>query len=131
MAWAPTDSGNHSRSGGLIPLQAYHLPYGATVVRQEGRIVGTQFLVASRHATSATLLLYDQVQQRDPSACVPMERSGDCLWQAFLPADRTTPLYHFQLDGPFDPERGFWFDGSARLLDPYAKALAGDFLHST
>lgn len=29
-----------------------------------------------------------------------------------------------------DAERGFWFDGQARLIDPYAKALAGNFLKS-
>lgn len=131
MAWASPDSSDAARSRGLIPLHAYQLPYGATVVRQEGRIVGTQFLVASRHATKATVLLYDQVQQREPSHRVPMECSGECLWRAFVPGDQTKQLYHFQLDGPFDPERGFWFDGSARLLDPYAKALAGEFLHST
>ncbi len=32
---------------------------------------------------------------------------------------------------PRDPEKGQWFDGRARLIDPYAKALAGNFLPST
>jgi glycogen operon protein len=39
-------------------------------------------------------------------------------------------LYHFQADGPFDPARGHRFDSNARLIDPYAKALAGEFLPS-
>ena len=39
-------------------------------------------------------------------------------------------LYHFQADGPFDPDQGHLFDSSARLIDPYAKALAGEFLSS-
>ncbi|MBM4090975.1 MAG: glycogen debranching protein GlgX, partial [Planctomycetes bacterium] len=39
-------------------------------------------------------------------------------------------LYHFQADGPRDPQHGYWFDGRARLIDPYAKALAGEFLPS-
>ena len=39
-------------------------------------------------------------------------------------------LYHFQADGPFDPEQGQRFNGRARLIDPYAKALAGHFLSS-
>ncbi len=43
------------------------------------------------------------------------------------PASGAGQLYHFQADGPFDPERGQWFDGQARLIDPYAKALAGTF----
>ena len=37
-------------------------------------------------------------------------------------------LYHFQVDGPFNPTQGDRFDGHARLIDPYAKALVGDFL---
>ena len=37
-------------------------------------------------------------------------------------------LYHFQADGPVDPDRGHRFDPRARLIDPYAKALAGNFL---
>ena len=40
-------------------------------------------------------------------------------------------LYHFQADGPYEPERGNLFDPKARLIDPYAKALAGEFLPST
>ena len=41
---------------------------------------------------------------------------------------RAGQLYHFQADGPFEPERGQRFDGRARLIDPYARALAGEFL---
>ncbi|MEX0977571.1 MAG: glycogen debranching protein GlgX, partial [Pirellulales bacterium] len=35
-----------------------------------------------------------------------------------------------QAQGPHDPERGQRFDRTARLIDPYARALAGDFLLS-
>ncbi|MCG8583116.1 MAG: glycogen debranching protein GlgX, partial [Pirellulales bacterium] len=33
-----------------------------------------------------------------------------------------------QADGPYDPETGQRFDSTARLIDPYAKALAGTFM---
>ena len=39
-------------------------------------------------------------------------------------------MYHFQADGPNDPETGQRFDARARLIDPYAKALAGNFQES-
>src|SRR5688572_8498681 len=39
-------------------------------------------------------------------------------------------LYHFQADGPHDPESGQWFNGQARLIDPCAKALSGHFQES-
>ena len=50
--------------------------------------------------------------------------SGACSCRA----SSAGQLYHFQADGPYDPEHGQRFDGTARLIDPYAKALAGDFL---
>jgi glycogen operon protein len=46
----------------------------------------------------------------------------------FVPGLGAGTLYHIQADGPFDPERGQRFDGRARLIDPYAKALAGEFV---
>src|SRR5690606_37225054 len=54
------------------------------------------------------------------------DRWGD-IWSLFVPDVGQGQLYHFQADGPFDPARGQRFDRRARLIDPYAKALAGDF----
>ena len=56
-----------------------------------------------------------------------MNRWGD-IWSIFVPDVGPGQLYHFQADGPFEPEKGLRFDGNARLIDPYAKALAGNFL---
>ena len=50
--------------------------------------------------------------------------SGACSFRAFGPGQ----LYHLQADGPFAPHEGHRFDGRARLIDPYARALAGNFL---
>lgn len=33
--------------------------------------------------------------------------------------------YAFRLDGPFLPEKGFIFDKTKPLLDPYARAVTG------
>src|SRR5436190_1067147 len=40
-------------------------------------------------------------------------------------------LYHFQADGPWEPQFGNRFNSQVRLIDPYAKALAGNFLPAT
>jgi glycogen operon protein len=45
----------------------------------------------------------------------------------FVPGIGPGQLYHLQAEGPFDPTRGHRFNGRARLIDPYAKALAGTF----
>ena len=71
---------------------------------------------------------------RDPVDFVPFDRESDRwgdVWSVFVPGVGPGQLYHFQTEGPNDPQSGMWFDGKARLIDPYAKALAGHFQKST
>lgn len=108
------------------PEFSYSLPFGA-IVQQNG----VQFSVFSRSATAMRLLVYERVEDPEPVEVIEMDprdhRFGD-VWSVFLPGAKPGLLYHFQAEGPFDPDRGHRFDGRARLIDPYAKALAGDFL---
>ena len=66
-------------------------------------------------------------RRRSSTSIRDTDRWGD-IWSVFVPGIGAGQLYHFQADGPFDPERGQRFDRKARLIDPYARALAGDFL---
>ena len=101
------------------------LPYGA--VLKEG---GVQFVVFSRNATEMRLLLYKDVEAREPEETIhfdpTQDRWGD-IWSIFVPNLGAGQLYHFQASGPFDPARGMRFHSDTRLIDPYAKALAGEF----
>ena len=107
-------------------LQFTHaLPYGALI--HDG---GVQFVVFSRSATAMRLLMYDDINDVNPIETIEFDRDTDRwgdVWSAFVPGIGAGQLYHFQADGPYDPESGQWFDGEARLIDPYAKALAGTF----
>ncbi|MEQ1827188.1 MAG: glycogen debranching protein GlgX [Pirellula sp.] len=108
---------------------AYRLPYGANVTEQ-----GVQFTIFSRSATAMRLLLYKHVDDREPSEIVEFDRRQDRwgdVWSICVPHLKAGQLYHLQANGPFDPESGQWFDGNARLVDPYAKALAGCCQHTT
>lgn len=107
-------------------LQFNHLlPYGAVVHDN-----GVQFVVVSRNATEMRLLLYNDVNDTEPFDVVEFDpksnRWGD-IWSIFLPNVQPGQLYHFQCNGPFDPSRGMRFDPKARLIDPYSRALAGEF----
>ncbi len=77
------------------------------------------------------LLLYRAAADPEPTDVIlfdpDLNRWGD-IWSIFVPGVKPGQLYHFQADGPFDPDRGQRFDGRARLIDPYARALTGDFL---
>jgi len=109
------------------PLQfSQPLSYGA--ILRDG---GVQFVVYSRSATALRILLYDSVSAVDPAEVIGLDPANDRwgdIWSVFVPGLSAGQLYHVQADGPFDPERGQRFDGGARLIDPYAKALAGEFL---
>ncbi|MBI1902026.1 MAG: glycogen debranching protein GlgX [Planctomycetia bacterium] len=101
------------------------LSYGALVWEK-----GVQFVVFSRSATAMRVLLYDKVADTEPVEVIAFHRDADRwgdVWSLFVPGIGKGQLYHFQADGPFDPSRGQRFDPRARLMDPYAKALAGDF----
>jgi isoamylase len=116
----------------LPALQFNHpLPYGAVLHEGVGRGThGVQFVVYSRSATAMRILLYAGIDDTEPAEVIALDptkdRWGD-IWSIFVPGLEPGQLYHVQADGPFDPERGQRFDGRARLIDPYAKALAGGF----
>ncbi|MCH8042255.1 MAG: glycogen debranching protein GlgX [Planctomycetes bacterium] len=108
-------------------LQFTHpLPYGA-ILHDEG----VQFVVFSRSAKSMRVLLYESTDNREPSRVIDYDpendRWGD-IWSMFVPGLKAGQLYHLQTDGPFEPRQGHRFDPTARLIDPFARALAGNFL---
>ena len=107
-------------------LQFTHmLPYGAVIHEQ-----GVQFVIFSRNATEMRLLLYDDVNDLEPTEIINFDPSNDRwgdIWSIFVPGTGPGQLYHFQANGPNDPSTGMRFHQNARLIDPYAKALAGTF----
>ncbi|MDO4557777.1 MAG: isoamylase [Planctomycetia bacterium] len=112
----------------------YPLVFGADLCqrsRPDGSVEsGVFFRVVSRSATQIRLLVYDSPGSPDPSRVIPFPeagRWGDCH-SLFVPGLEAGTLYHFQADGPWDPEAGLRFDGRARLMDPYARAVIGEFL---
>ena len=118
----------HMRKSNPESQFTHMLPYGAVIHDQ-----GVQFVVFSRDATEMRLLLYDDVEDREPAEVIHFDRNtnrwGD-IWSIFVPGIGPGQLYHFQASGPLDPSRGLLFNSNARLIDPYAKALAGTFQQS-
>lgn len=107
----------------------YQLPFGA--IAKEG---GVQFSVFSRNATSMSLLLYSRPSDREPAEVIHFDRDTDRwgdIWSIFVPGLAAGQLYHLQASGPYEPAVGHRFDASARLIDPYSKALSGTFQRST
>ena len=83
----PPLQGGASESVRTPSLKLLHpLPYGASL--QED---GVQFSVFSRHAESISLLLYDRVDDMEPSSVIQFDKNnnrwGD-IWSMFIPGLR-------------------------------------------
>ncbi len=105
-------------------VPGYGSPFGA-VIRAEG----VQFTLFSRHATQVWLALFD-----DPDAQEPyeefrldpyMNRIGD-VWTVTIEGLKEGALYLYRLAGPTARFKGHRFDQNAYVMDPYARAFAGD-----
>ena len=98
------------------PGQSY--PLGATWTGS-----GVNFAIYSEHATGVHLCLFDQPTDTMERLCLPLTERSDGVWHGFLPDARPGQLYGYRVHGPWDPERGFRFNPSKVLLDPYARAI--------
>ena len=99
----------------------YPYPLGATWLGN-----GVNFALFSEMATSVDLCLFDNLDARQENIRIPMTEHTDQVWHVFLPDARPGQLYGYRVSGPYDPERGLRFNSSKLLLDPYAKAIAGE-----
>jgi isoamylase len=99
----------------------YPYPLGATWMGN-----GVNFAIFSGRATSVDLCLFESLEARQENIRVPMTEQTDQVWHVFLPEARPGQLYGFRVSGPYEPERGLRFNSSKLLIDPYAKAIAGE-----
>src|SRR5919199_1143220 len=87
---------------------------------------GVNFALFSEQATSVDLCLFDNLDARLENIRIPMTEQTEQVWHVFLPDARPGQLYGYRVFGPYEPERGLRFNSSKLLLDPYAKAIAGN-----
>ncbi len=82
---------------------------------------GTQFALFSENAEAVELCLVDDEgnEQR-----LPVRHRTSMVWHVYVPDVGPGQKYGYRVHGPWAPERGLRFNPRARLLDPYAKALA-------
>jgi isoamylase len=96
-------------------------PLGATVSEH-----GVNFSVFSRHATGVALVLFDAVDDPQPTRIITLDPATNrtyFYWHVFVPDVHAGQLYGYRVDGPSDPALGMRFDPSKLLLDPYGRAV--------
>lgn len=95
---------------------------GAMVLQQ-----GVNFSVHTYDGTSCELLLFHRGEE-EPFAVLPFPEEykiGDVYSMIVFGLDIEEIEYAYRVDGPNQPEKGLLFDKKAVLLDPYARAVAG------
>src|SRR3954447_22162886 len=101
----------------VLPGKPY--PQGAT---WDG--VGTNFAIYSENAEGVELCLFEHDGRTQSDCYAITERTGG-VWHIYLVGVKPGQLYGYRVHGPYDPERGFRFNPSKLVVDPYVKAVAG------
>jgi isoamylase len=86
---------------------------------------GTNFALASAHATAVDLCLFAAPDGAAASEQVGMRAAQPGVWHTYLPGVRPGQLYGYRVHGPYAPEQGHRFNPAKLLLDPYARAVSG------
>ena len=85
---------------------------------------GTNVALFSQGAEAVHLCLFDE---NGIETQVELEESTYHVWHGFLPQVAPGQRYGFRVEGPFDPASGLRYNPSKLLVDPYARAIEGDF----
>ena len=88
---------------------------------------GVNFTIHTCGGTSCELLLFHRAQE-EPFAVLPFPEAykiGNVYSMIVYGLNIDEFEYAYRVDGPYCPEKGLLFDKNKILLDPYAKAVAG------
>lgn len=101
------------------------IPLGTNIINNCAR-----FAIFSRHATHVWLHFFKNPTDAEPEHTIELDpvvnRTGD-IWHVEVEGVHVGQLYAYRMDGPYEPENGHRFDKYKLLVDPYAKALTGNF----
>jgi glycogen operon protein len=101
---------------------------------------GANFALWSTTATAVSVCLFDEAggppgnERRGPAAGrgnetqVPLDETTYHVWHGYLPGIGPGQRYGFRVDGPYDPAKGVFHNRAKLLVDPYARALEGEFI---
>jgi isoamylase len=85
---------------------------------------GTNVALFSQGAEAVEVCLFDDTGRETR---IPLEESTYHVWHGYLPQVGPGQRYGFRVGGPFEPGRGHRFNPSKLLVDPYARAIEGEF----
>lgn len=99
-------------------------PLGATVTAE-----GVNFALFSAHATAVELCIFSADGNQELQR-IALPEYTDGVWHGVLIGAAAGLVYAYRVHGPYAPKSGQRFNANKLLMDPYAKALVGDFVWS-
>ena len=87
---------------------------------------GVNFALFSENATAVELCLFERPDDARETHRIRIEECTDFVWHIYLPESRPGQLYGYRVHGLYEPEAGLRFNPAKVLIDPYAKAIAGN-----
>ncbi|QHC25375.1 glycogen debranching protein GlgX [Streptomyces sp. GS7] len=99
-------------------------PLGARCRTGPDGVAGTNFALWAGGAEAVELCLFDDEGQETRH---PLTELTHEIWHGFLPGARPGQRYGYRVHGRWDPWTGARWNPAKLLLDPYARAVDGDF----
>ncbi|MFX4291502.1 glycogen debranching protein GlgX [Streptomyces bohaiensis] len=103
-------------------------PLGARVRNGPGDVPGTNFALWAAGAEGVELCLFDDAGHE--TRCALTELTHE-IWHGFVPGVAAGQRYGYRVHGRWDPWTGARWNPAKLLLDPYARAVDGDFAPGT
>ncbi|MBV9758088.1 MAG: glycogen debranching enzyme GlgX, partial [Alphaproteobacteria bacterium] len=118
--WQQRREGDLGSSGKRSIREGLPFPRGAT---WDGK--GTNLALFSAAATKVELCLFDSAGARELER-IELPEYTDQVFHGYLPEMGPGCFYGYRVHGPYAPEAGHRFNPNKLLLDPYARAHAGE-----
>ncbi|MFI6051720.1 glycogen debranching protein GlgX [Streptomyces violascens] len=120
-------NGHRGEPGALRPpvWPGSPTPLGARFRVGPDGVAGTNFALWAGGAESVELCLFDAAGTETRLALTELTHE---IWHGFVPGVRPGQRYGFRVHGRWDPWTGARWNPAKLLLDPYARAVDGDFV---
>ncbi|MFI0713293.1 glycogen debranching protein GlgX [Streptomyces inhibens] len=99
-------------------------PLGARCRTGPDGVTGTNFALWAGGAEAVELCLFDDAEHETRHRLTELTHE---IWHGFVPGVRPGQRYGYRVHGRWDPWTGARWNPAKLLLDPYARAVDGDF----
>ncbi|MFE5141483.1 glycogen debranching protein GlgX [Streptomyces fagopyri] len=124
---APLANGSRRPAPAVAVWPGAPTPLGARFRVGPDGVAGTNFALWAGGAEAVDLCLFDERDGVTHETRVPLTELTHEIWHGFVPGVLPGRRYGYRVHGRWDPWTGARWNPAKLLLDPYARAVDGDF----